>query len=83
MKIENLNLIFKFIFFLIGIIAFSMIILWLGNKLYPEIKRKIFGTPNSFNETRDVEDHSKNSSLIETLDETKVIYRKNSDTGIL
>ena len=81
--IENLNLIFKFIFFLLGIIAFSMLILWLGNKLYRKIKRKIFGIPNSFNGTRDIEDHSENSSLIETLVETKVIFRKNSDTGIL
>ena len=84
------NLYFN-IFCVIGIIAFSMLIVWLGYKLYHFIKRKML---SSINENPVVDYHRslnfyRDENSIETLNETKVIYRRNhlvhrcSDTGIL
>ena len=92
MEDSNENLYVK-VFCVIGIIAFAIMILWFGYKFYPVIKRNIFGTQNSFQGTREVEDYLRDSyrdeTSIEEWNETRVIYRKNhsvhrcSDTGFL
>lgn len=80
------------VFCVIGIIAFVIIILWIGYNFYPIIKRNIFGTQNRLHENRDVEDYERNPNRDETSTEewndTRIIYRKNpsvnrcSDTGL-
>ena len=79
------------IFYVIGIIAFLMFILWLGYKFYPVVKRNLFGTRNRPIGTCEVEDclrdSSRDETSVEEWNETRVIYRKNhsvhrsSETG--
>ena len=92
MEVADDNLYVK-IFYVFGIIAFSMFILWLGSKLYLIINKIIYGQKTSFNEANEAivayrRLQSKNSyrdgttqTSIEELNETEetseVIYRNN------
>ena len=77
------------LFCIIGIIAFSLLILWLGYKFYPIIKRIIFGAKKPLNETHDAEDEISTRDEMTQTDPNPVVFRKHrkfrshkgSDTG--
>ena len=77
MEDSNENLYLK-LFCVIGIIAFSLFILWLGYKFYPIIKRIICGAKKPLNETYDTEVGLKNffrDEMTQT-DPNPVVFRK-------